>query len=66
MDRKYNCERTHTGKYCFGKTPMETFLDSIPWRKIKMLDKLARLKVIPGDGSLKSVRPEITQTNPVR
>ena len=25
---EYNTERTHTGKYCFGKTPMQTFLDS--------------------------------------
>jgi transposase InsO family protein len=26
--RDYNSERTHSGKYCFGKTPMQTFLDS--------------------------------------
>ena len=25
---EYNKERTHSGKYCFGKTPMQTFLDS--------------------------------------
>lgn len=24
----YNEERTHSGKYCFGKTPWQTFLDS--------------------------------------
>ncbi len=24
----YNTVRTHSGKYCFGKTPMQTFLDS--------------------------------------
>ena len=24
----YNEERTHSGKYCFGKTPMQTFLDT--------------------------------------
>ena len=35
----YNCERTHTGKYCFGKTPMQTFLDSIPLAKEKMLNQ---------------------------
>jgi len=28
---------THTGKYCFGKTPMQTFKDSIPLAKEKML-----------------------------
>lgn len=26
---EYNTNRTHTGKYCYGKTPMQTFLDSI-------------------------------------
>ena len=35
----YNCERTHTGKYCFGKTPMQTLLDSIPLAKEKMLNQ---------------------------
>lgn len=34
----YNEERTHTGKYCYGKTPMQTFLDSLPKAKEKMLD----------------------------
>ena len=33
----YNQERTHSGKYCFGKTPMETFLDTVPMAKEKML-----------------------------
>ena len=27
-----------SGKYCFGKPPMQTFLDSIPLAKAKMLD----------------------------
>ena len=26
----YNNERTHSGKHCYGKTPMQTFVDSIP------------------------------------
>lgn len=33
----YNNQRTHSGRYCFGKTPMETFLDSLPLAKNKML-----------------------------
>jgi transposase InsO family protein len=33
----YNLNRTHTGKYCYGKAPMRTFLDSIHLAKIKML-----------------------------
>jgi hypothetical protein len=35
----YNNNRTHQGKYCFGKTPMQTFLDTLPLAKEKMLDK---------------------------
>ena len=35
---EYNCQRTHSGKYCFGKTPMQTFLDSKLLAKEKMLD----------------------------
>ena len=34
----YNEERTHSGKYCFGKTPMQTFKDSIPLVKEKTLN----------------------------
>ena len=36
--KQYNEERPHSGKYCFGKTPMQTFLDSIPLATEKMLD----------------------------
>jgi transposase InsO family protein len=35
--RQYNHERTHSGKYCYGKTPMRTFRDSIPLAKEKLL-----------------------------
>jgi transposase InsO family protein len=35
--QQYNQERPHSGKYCFGKTPMQTFLDSIPLAKDKIL-----------------------------
>src|SRR5690606_17060930 len=34
----YNKERTHSGRYCFGKTPMQTFQDSLHLAKEKMLD----------------------------
>ena len=34
----YNEERTHSGKHCFGKTPMQTFLDSMPLIREKMLN----------------------------
>lgn len=36
--REYNEDRPHSGKYCYGKTPMQTFLDSIPLAKAKILD----------------------------
>ena len=36
----YNRERTHSGKYCFGKTPMETLLASKKLADEKMLDML--------------------------
>jgi transposase InsO family protein len=36
----YNDERTHSGKYCFGKTPMQTFLYSVELAKQKMLESL--------------------------
>jgi transposase InsO family protein len=34
---EYNQERPHSGKYCFGKTPMQTFLDSLTLAKEKMV-----------------------------
>lgn len=37
---EYNGERTHSGKYCFGKTPMQTFVDAAPLAKQKYLDSL--------------------------
>ncbi|AKH76358.1 hypothetical protein BRAT_04395 [Leptospira interrogans serovar Bratislava] len=36
----YNNERTHQGKYCFGKTPIQTFLDTKELAKNKYLDNL--------------------------
>ena len=35
---EYNEQRPHSGKYCFGKTPMQTFIDSISVAKEKMLN----------------------------
>jgi transposase InsO family protein len=34
----YNHERTHSGKYCFGKTPYQTFLETKHLAKEKMID----------------------------
>ena len=37
---EYNTQRTHSGKYCYGRTPMETFLETLPLAKEKMLQDL--------------------------
>ena len=34
---EYNEQRTHQGRWCYGKTPRQTFLDSVPLAKEKML-----------------------------
>lgn len=36
----YNNERTHSGRYCYGKTPMQTFNESIILAKQKLLNDL--------------------------
>ena len=33
----YNEQRPHQGRWCFGKTPMRTFLDTAPLAREKML-----------------------------
>lgn len=38
---EYNQNRPHSGKYCFGKTPMQTFLDSKHLAEEKQLDRFA-------------------------
>jgi hypothetical protein len=30
---EYNYRRPHQGRWCFGKTPMQTFLDTLLWRR---------------------------------
>jgi transposase InsO family protein len=34
----YNEQRPHQGRWCYGKTPMQTFLDTIPLAREKMLN----------------------------
>jgi transposase InsO family protein len=36
--KHYNEERPHSGRYCYGKTPMQAFLDAKPLAHEKMLD----------------------------
>ena len=37
---EYNEQKAHTGKYCYGKTPMQTFVESKHQAHDKILDKL--------------------------
>jgi transposase InsO family protein len=37
---QYNQERTHTGKYCFGRTPLHTFRETKHLAQAKQLDTL--------------------------
>jgi transposase InsO family protein len=54
---QYNRERTHTGKYCFGRTPWQTFQETKHLARAKQLDTLfgqpETKSDIPGD----SVQP---------
>jgi hypothetical protein len=34
---EYNEARPHQGRWCFGETPMQTFLDATPIAKEKMI-----------------------------
>ncbi len=44
---EYNTVRTHSGKYCYGKTPMETFIDSKRLVHEKLIDRLVETNATP-------------------
>ena len=37
----YNQERPHSGRYCYGKTPMQTFMESLNLAKQKLLNQVS-------------------------
>jgi len=41
VDAGLQRERTHSGKYCYGKTPLQTFLESAPLALAKQLDRIS-------------------------
>jgi transposase InsO family protein len=47
---QYNRERTHSGKYCYGKTPMETFLSARHLAEEKMIDSLRAVSLTESSG----------------
>ncbi|MGF7076229.1 hypothetical protein ABIC84_004189 [Mucilaginibacter sp. 3215] len=60
----YNNERTHSGRYCFGKTPTQTFIDSIPMAQEKLLERLAEDQLLshtPQSDEIKAVSAEFAQ-----
>jgi len=60
----YNYERTHSGKYCFGKTPVQTFTDSIPMAQEKLLETLAEDQLLshtPQSDEIKAASVEFAQ-----
>jgi len=54
--REYNEKREHSGKYCYGKTPWQTFLDSKHLAQAKMLDSLTT--TASSDVEVQSAEPE--------
>jgi transposase InsO family protein len=48
----YNEERPHSGRYCYGKTPMQTFHDSKSLVEEKMLERLHQPVVVRYDDQL--------------
>lgn len=44
--KEYNELRTHSGKHCYGKTPMQTFNESKHLAKAKMLDEIDRTELV--------------------
>lgn len=53
----YNNERTHSGKYCYGKTPMQTFLDSVELAKEKLINQ--KDLIFPNQSSLNGNNGEV-------
>jgi transposase InsO family protein len=47
---EYNRERTHSGKYCYGKTPMDTFLSAKHLGDEKMLNSLQAVSLTESAG----------------
>ena len=46
---QYNQERTHTGKYCFGRTPLQTFRETKHLAQAKQLDTLFEWQAAKSD-----------------
>src|SRR5439155_7968931 len=61
---EYNQRRPHSGKYCFGKTPVQTFLDSRRLAHDKQLDRFP--VVSSADSRSRALRAASVSYNLVR
>jgi transposase InsO family protein len=43
----YNQRRPHQGRWCYGKTPMQTFLDTVPMAQEKLIPSEERVSTPP-------------------
>ena len=46
--RSYNAECTHSGKYCHGKTPLQTFIESAKLAYDKQLERMQPTSALGG------------------
>ncbi len=63
---EYNTKRPHSGKYCFGKTPMETWFDSLHLAKEKILNALFQKDVslqLSGEAETGSAGEQLVRNN---
>lgn len=60
--QRYNNERTHSGKFCFGKTPAQTSTGSKHLAESKLLDKFSTLEV-PGEAESGSAGEQPDRNN---
>ena len=61
--REYNEERSHSGKYCYGKTPMQTFLDS---KRLAQEKRLDRTHPASSDNPYERAEPETERSHAER
>ena len=65
---EYNSERTHTGKYCYGKTPFQTFeaAKHIAQKKMILENKISLQEQKPERESTRRQESEFEDTEEVR
>jgi transposase InsO family protein len=61
----YNTQRSHSGKYCFGKTPMQTFTDSKELAKQKDISNLFTTFKSPEQTEASNAGEQLVRDNPV-